>query len=252
MEQDAPLDLTEFRPALAEALEAPGMEVGRTAVERLERFAALFLHTNQRMNLTSITDPAEVAVKHFADSLSVLRAGVPENARLADIGTGGGFPGLPLAIVRPDLRVVLLDSVAKKVRFLNEACVKLGLSNCTAVAGRAEELAHRAAYREAFDVAVWRGLGPLKQSAELCLPFVRVGGKGIALKGPKLDEELSEARALIGQLGGAISRASEVSLPGGLRHRLLVTDKVKATPETFPREWRRIRRATTSGTSSRA
>ncbi len=235
-------DCSEFRGALIEALQTLHIRLDSQAIERMERFAALLLDANHRMNLTSITDASGVAVKHFADSLSVIKAGIPMGARLIDVGAGGGFPGLPLAIARPDLEVVLLDSTQKKSSFLSEACKALGLSRCRAVAARAEQLAHGEQYRESFDIAVWRGLGPLARSAEVCLPYVRIGGRGIAMKGPKLDEELAEARALLGQLGGSASRVFEIPLPGGLSHRLLVIRKTKASPAHFPRPWRKIRK----------
>lgn len=235
-------DCPEFRGALVEALQTLHVQLDPQTLERLEGFAALVHDANQRMNLTGITDPADVAVKHFADSLSVIKAGIPVGAKLIDVGTGAGFPGVPLAIARPDLEVVLLDSTQKKAGFLSEACEALGLARCRAVAGRGEQLAHDAQYRESFDIAIWRGLGPLTQSAEVCLPYVRIGGRGIAMKGPRLDEELADARALLGQLGGSASRVFEIPLPGGLSHRLLVIRKTKESPAHFPRPWGKIRK----------
>lgn len=237
----APLQDT-FLPALREALAGLEIELEDAQLARMQQFATLLLAVNERMNLTSITDPHEMAVKHFADSLSVLQAALPEGAALVDVGSGGGLPGIPLAIARPDLEVVLLDATRKKVDFLNEACGELGLDRFKAVAGRAESLAREPAFRETFDVAVWRGLGMLKQSAELCLPLVKPGGVGIAMKGPRLDEELGQARAMIGQLGGKAERNTLVNLGGGLAHRLLIIRKERPTPGSFPRTWTKIRK----------
>lgn len=231
-----------FGPELRGALDALGLQFAPETVELLERFALLVLDANARMNLTSVTDPRGVAVKHFADSLSLLRLAFPEGASVVDVGTGGGFPGAPLAIVRPDLEVVLLDATQKKTRFLNDACRELGLENCKAVTGRAETLAHEPAFRESFDVAVWRGLGDLRVSAELCLGLVKVGGMGVAMKGPRLDEELPPARPVIGQMGVRVERTVEVRLPDDLHHRLLVLRKHAPTPHYLPRPWSKIRR----------
>ncbi len=244
MENARPLDCAEFRRALAEALDLLGVGLDAGPVENLERFALMVLDANALMNLTSVTDPRGVAVKHFADSLSLLRLAFPEEASVVDVGTGGGFPGVPLAIVRPDLEVVLLDATQKKTRFLNDACRELGLENCKAVTGRAETLAHELAFRESFDVAVWRGLGDLRVSAELCLGLVKVGGMGVAMKGPRLDEELPPARPVIGQMGARVERTVEVRLPDDLHHRLLVLRKHASTPHYLPRPWSKIRRTT--------
>ncbi len=236
------MDAALFRGALEESLQALGAGLDGDARERLERFALLVLDANRRMNLTSITAPREMAVKHFADSLSLLKLGLPDGASVMDVGSGGGFPGVPLAIARPDLEVVLLDATRKKTAFLNEVCRELSLSNCKAVTGRAEVLSHEPAFRESFDAAVWRGLGELRVSAELCLAFVKVGGVGVAMKGPRLDEEMPAAKPVIGQMGARVERTVEVSLPDGLRHRLVVLRKHSPTPARLPRPWNRIRR----------
>jgi len=231
-----------FGQELRSALEAMELSLPAELLPLLERFAVMVRQTNARMNLTSVTDPAGMAVKHFADSLSLLKLAVPEGASVVDVGTGGGFPGMPLAIARPDLEVVLLDATQKKTRFLNDACRELGLENCKAVTGRAETLAHEPAFRESFDIAVWRGLGDLRVGAELCLGLVKVGGAGVAMKGPRLDEELPAARPVIGQMGARVERTVEVFLPGGLHHRLLMLRKHSPTPRYLPRAWSKIRR----------
>ncbi|BCW99752.1 MAG: ribosomal RNA small subunit methyltransferase G [Armatimonadota bacterium] len=238
-----PQDFAEaFGPELRGALDALGLELAPETWDLLERFALLVLDANARMNLTSVTDPRGMAIKHFADSLSLLRLALPERASVVDVGTGGGFPGVPLAIVRPDLEVILLDATQKKTRFLNDACRELALDNCKAVTGRAETLAHEPAFRESFDVAVWRGLGDLRVSAELCLGMVKVSGMGVAMKGPRLDEELPPARPVIGQMGARVERTVEVCLPDDVRHRLLVMRKHAPTPHYLPRSWSKIRR----------
>lgn len=241
MDQEPQIDFADFRHALSEALDGLGLALDPSTAERMERFAGVFLRASERMNLTSVTDPREAAIKHFSDALSLLLIPVPNHEKVIDVGSGGGFPGVPLAIARPDLHVTLLDATRKKTAFMESAIRELRLDNCTAATGRAEALGQAPEYREKFGLAVWRGLGDLKTSSELCLPLVKVGGVGIAMKGPKLDEELPSARARIGELGGKVEQILDVSLPENIRHRLLVLRKVRATPERFPRPWGRIK-----------
>jgi len=230
-----------FRASLEEALGLLGMSFNADILDRFGRFADLLLSANARTNLTSITAPEDAAVKHFADSLSVLKLPIAEGANIIDVGAGGGFPGVPLAIARPDLEVVLLDATLKKIGFLKESIEELGLGRCKAVCGRAESLGRERPFRESFDAAVWRGLGDLRVSAELCMPLVRTGGIGIAMKGPKLDEELEQARSMLGQLGCSPELTVDVALPRGIQHRLLVLRKNRSTPPIYPRPWAKIR-----------
>ncbi len=144
-----------FRASLEEALGLMGLSFGPDVLDRFGRFTDLLLSANARMNLTSITDAREMAVKHFADSLSLLKLPIAEGASIIDVGAGGGFPGVPLAIARPDLEVVLLDATLKKIAFLNEAIEELGLGRCKAEWGRAESLGRERPFRESFDAAVW-------------------------------------------------------------------------------------------------
>lgn len=231
-----------FLPALQQCLEGLSLTLPDGAEERLLRFALMVADANRRLNLTRITDPVEMAVKHFADSLSVLLAALPPEAAVADIGCGAGFPGIPLAIARPDLRLTLVDSTGKKVAFAASALEALGLSACRAVTGRGEEMGRDERWRETQDVVVWRGLGELSLSAELCLPLVRRGGLGIAMKGPKLAEELAAARPIIGELGCRVDGEVPVPLPGGLEHRLLLLRRAKPTPARFPRPYAKLKK----------
>lgn len=190
---------------------------------------------NGRMNLTAITEPNEVAVKHFVDSLLLLRIiSVPQHARLADIGTGAGFPAVPIGIVRRDLQLTLADSLNKRVNFLKELCGTLGL-NAKCFHGRAEDLGRMPLLREQHDVTTARAVARMRELSEYCLPFVKVGGFFVALKGPELNEELEEAKPAIRILGGQISEVQEYSLPDGSRRTAVVVKKISQTPTKYPR-----------------
>jgi len=190
---------------------------------------------NERANLTAITDPVGMQVKHYLDSLAGLQA-IPATARrLIDVGTGAGFPGLPLAIVRPDLTVVLVDSIAKKTAFIHHVIVHLGLTNVSVVTARAEHLGHDPLHRESYDVAVARAVGDLSVVAEYTLPLVRVGGRAIAYKGAQVTEELEAARSAMTILGGATPTIMTYQLPGLEARTLVIMEKVQSTPATYPR-----------------
>lgn len=226
-----------FRDALATF----GLDTAQ--IELCEEFYRLVIEQNRFMNLTTITEPHEFAIKHVIDSLmawddSLLR-GVE---RIADIGTGAGFPAIPLKIFRPQLRFTLIDSLNKRVEFLRRVVATLELDGVEVIHGRAEELAKQKAYRERFDAVTARAVARLNVLAEYCLPFVKVGGKFIALKGKAFNEELDEARAAIKILGGGEIIVREVKLPTLDDSRAVIyVDKAKPTPNKFPRRENQIR-----------
>ena len=208
---------------------------------QLAKFAAYYeflLEYNQKVNLTRITEPLDVAVKHFGDSFFLLKPGlIPAGARVADIGTGAGVPGIPLAIMRPDLRVVLVDSLRKRTIFLTEAVERLGLANVEVVWSRAEDLGHKPEFRERYDVVLARAVAALNVLAELCLPLVKVGGWFLALKGPRVQEELAQAQTAIALLGGGGATLLEAELPILPELRtILRIDKRKPTLVKYPRK----------------
>ena len=195
---------------------------------------------NKRVNLTAITDYEDVQIKHFLDSLTVTLAWqqpiVNTGFHLIDIGTGAGIPGLALKIIFPDIRLVLLDSTAKKADFLQHLIHKLGLNNVEIVVGRAEEIAHQAQYREQFDVVLSRAVAPLPILAELTLPFCAIGGSFIAQKKGAIDLELSQANKAINLLGGSLREVRKIELEEFTdERRLIIIDKVLPTPEQYPR-----------------
>lgn len=221
-----------------------GIDLSDRQLDLLDKFASLLVDANRQLNLTRITEPEDIVTKHYLDSLLYLWTfDFVEGASVVDVGAGAGFPGIPIKIARPDLRVVLLDSTAKKVRFLEHAISKLALDDVEAVHGRAEDLAHQKNYREQFDAAVARALAELKILAELCLPLVRVGGGVVASKGEEIDDELAAARSVIGQLGGVVEKTVRTHIPcTNIVRRLIVITKARQTPAQFPRSYAQISR----------
>ena len=214
-----------------------GLSLREDQIDRLCRFGQLLLKQNQVMNLTAITEPTAVARLHFLDSLALLREEALAGKTLIDIGCGAGFPGVPLAIAEPTLRVTLLDSLQKRVNWLKTILPELGV-DATCVAARAEE--YVAEHREAYDVATSRAVARLNILLELCLPYVKVGGKFLALKGAMAQAEADEAKTAIEALGGRLSEIREYSV-GEATHRIVVVEKVRPTPKAYPRKFAKIK-----------
>ena len=205
---------------------------------KFDKYFRLLIEWNEKINLTAITEPHEVAVKHMIDSLSCHDEKIfAENAHIIDVGTGAGFPGIPLKIYRPDLNVMLLDSLQKRIKFLNEVIITLGLKDITCVHARAEEAARQKQHREKYDVAVSRAVARLSVLAEYTLPYVKVGGCLIALKGAKFAEEVDEAQHAVTMLGGEIEDVRPVHLPTlDDKRAIIIVRKTKPTPKTYPRK----------------
>ncbi len=218
-----------------------GMRLTSSQVEQFETYYRELVEWNGRMNLTSITDYGEVQIKHFLDSLTVTLALTEEemsktHLSIIDIGTGAGFPGLPLKIFLSQPRLVLLDSTAKKAAFLRHVVEKLKLVNVEIVTGRAEEAAHSPRYREQFDLVVSRAVAPLSALVELALPFCRIGGAFVAQKKGKISPEVDRAGRAIDVLGGRLEQVKQIALPGLSDERyLIVVKKVGPTPDKYPR-----------------
>ncbi len=212
-------------------------------LKQLEQFSIYYqelVDWNQRMNLTAITDYEEVQVKHFLDSLTVtlaLKQSIDSSIRLIDIGTGAGLPGLPLKILFPNIKLVLLDSTTKKAAFLHHLKQKLGLDNVEIVVGRAEEVAHLSQYRQQFDIVLSRAVAPLPTLVELTLPFCTIGGSFVAQKkGGRVDLEIGRATRVISTLGGNLRGVKKIDLAEFTDARqLVIIDKVSVTPHQYPR-----------------
>lgn len=226
------------------ALSAAKLEIALAAEQcaQLMRYMELLLEWNKKMNLTAITEPGEIITKHFADSLSVLAyVKIPQNATVVDIGTGAGFPGAVMKIARPDLRLTLLDSLQKRVNFLNALIGELGLTGISAAQARAEEGGASPEYRERYDIAVSRAVARLNILCEYCLPYVKTGGLFIAMKSGGAAEELEEASPAISLLGGKLVNDIRFTLPeSDIGRNLLVIKKIRQTPGKFPRNQAQI------------
>lgn len=234
-----------MREWIAAGLEELGLS-GRTpkdAPALLGEYGQLLLEKNQVMNLTAIREPEQVARLHMLDSAAVLNCAQFEGKTLIDVGTGGGFPGLPLKILVPSLEVTLLDSLNKRVEWLNQVSAQLGLSGVRAVHARAEEQAQIKGFRDSFDFATARAVADLRLLAELCLPYVKVGGLFLSMKSVDCQKELDGADRAIRLLGGRLRRCMDYSIPGtDIVHRVIIIEKAASTPKGYPRRWARIQK----------
>lgn len=226
--------------SLAQGARELGIELDSTMLSRFSQYCDLLLDYNEKVNLTAIRERPEVMRKHFLDSiLPLCCTQIPENAAVIDVGTGAGFPGVPLQIVRQDLQLTLLDSLNKRLLFLQQLLSQLGLS-AALVHERAEEAGRKPLYREQYDLAVSRAVAPLPVLCELCLPFVKVGGSFLAFKGPDAPAELEDARGAIALLGAKVERVSSFELPGVGMRSIVELKKCKKLSPIYPRHGSKI------------
>ncbi len=228
---------------LENGISALGGRLTQTQIAQFAAYSALLKEWNQKMNLTAICDDDGISVKHFLDSiLPLYYTEIPQGAKIADIGTGAGFPGIPLKILRPDLSVTLVDSLHKRITFLEEVVGQLNLTDVTCIHGRAEELGKDNKFREKFDVVTSRAVARLKVLGEYCLPLVKVGGIFLSLKAEDMEEELMDAKAMLGSLGGGKPQVIKAPLPKSeMVRKLVVIPKETPTPVQFPRRANKIK-----------
>lgn len=226
---------------LKTGLEMMGVAADETALDRFEAFHAILDEYNARMDLTAVLDEDERVDRHDLDSAAPLAHGLlAQGAKVIDVGTGAGFPGLPLKIAQPDISLTLLDSLDKRVRFLGDVCAATGLTDVTCLHTRAEKAPE---LRGQFDAAVSRAVARLYLLCELCLPFVRTGGVFLAMKGPDCAAELDEARSAIRKLGGTYERTAHYTIPGtDVTHSVVVIRKTAPTPPKYPRRWAKMQK----------
>lgn len=221
---------------LSEILQEEGIPITEDQVNLFEGYRHLLLEKNKVMNLTAIEEEEEVNYKHFLDSaLPVKLVDLKENASLLDIGTGAGFPAIPIKILRPDLKMTLMDSLNKRIRFIEEVNEKLNLGIEHLVHGRAEELGRNKDYREQFDIVIARAVSQLNTLCEYALPFIKLGGIFVAMKGAKGEEELEEATKAIQILGGKVKEVLSYSLTGDEERTIILIEKIKNTGKKYPR-----------------
>lgn len=215
-----------------------GIQLTDTQVNQFETYYELLVEWNKVMNLTGITEYDEVMQKHFVDSLSIVKAAdLGQCKKVLDMGTGAGFPGIPIKIVYPHLEVVLLDSLNKRIKFLNEVIGKLGLSGITAIHGRAEDYAKQKEYREMFDLCVSRAVANLASLSEYCIPYTMLHGNFISYKSGSIEDELQNVKNAVFLLGGKMKDTVKFTLPGSdIERSLVVIEKVKKTPGKYPRK----------------
>lgn len=226
-----------MRETLTQGL--PELGVDLVHMDALEEFSRLLVKKNEVMNLTGITEPREVATLHLLDSLSLLPLAQMEGKKIIDVGTGAGFPGVPLKIALPESEVTLLDSLNKRVDFLRESCDAIGLKGVECVHARAEEFGHR----EEYDYAVSRAVASLPVLCELCLPLVKVGGEFLAMKSSHTEEEINDAKKAIAMLGGVITEVIDYTIPTTeIVHRVVRIRKEKPTPKKYPRRFAQIKK----------
>lgn len=228
----------EFYNIMKEACDEVSMDFNEEKYNRFIKYMRLVQEWNQKVNLTAITEDNEFIKKHFIDCIKAFKSDELKNAKtVIDVGTGAGFPGLPIAIMDETKEVTLLDSLNKRINFLNLVVRELGLKNVNTIHSRAEDGARKKELREVFDIATSRAVANMAVLSEFCLPYVRVGGYFVALKGPAIEEELEGSKNALSILGGKLLDVKEIVVEGtDLNHNLVIVEKIKSCPKTYPRK----------------
>lgn len=230
------MEIKEFEQEIFNLAEKIGIQLKSKEIELFCSYMKNLLEWNTKINLTAITEQKEIILKHFIDSLTI-HSYIEEKNTIMDVGTGAGFPGIPIKIIKKDCNITLLDSLNKRIMFLRDSIDKLGLKHIEAVHARAEEVGREVKYREKYDIVVSRAVAPLNILVEYLIPFVKVGGKVICMKGPKIEEELKQAQKAINQLGGTIDKIDNLKLPDTeIERNIILIKKWKNTPKEYPRK----------------
>lgn len=230
------MEKEEFFQKLYEKAENIGIIINEEQLEKFYKYMNLLLEWNEKINLTAITEPNDIILKHFIDSITINKY-IEENGYVIDIGSGAGFPGIPLKILNSNANFVLVDSLNKRIMFLNEVKTKIELENIDCIHARVEELAVKKEYREKFDIITSRAVARLNILLEYMLPFLNLGGKCICMKGPNIEEEINDSKKALEILGGKIEKVEKIILPDSdIERNIVIIKKVYETPKSYPRK----------------
>lgn len=226
------------REILKSGLNELGIDIDDFKIDKFEKYKDLLIEWNKNINLTAIEDEKEIYIKHFIDSISCLTTNyIKDGDKIIDVGTGAGFPGIPIKMILENVDLTLLDSLNKRINFLKEVCTSADFKSVEFVHGRAEDFGQNPDYREKYDIATARAVAGLPVLLELCVPFIKVGGYFVCLKGPSLDEELKQSKKAIEELGMEFVERVDIKLPHtDIKHNILVLKKIKNTPTKYPRK----------------
>ena len=230
------MEFNEFKEKMIINVDKLGITLSEIQLKQFYNYMNLLIEWNKKINLTAITEPNEIILKHFVDSLTISKY-ISDGTRVVDVGTGAGFPGIPLKIVRQDVEITLLDSLQKRINFLDEVIRELNLEKIETIHSRVEDFGKDKRYREKFDIATSRAVANLATLSEYLLPLVKVGGKVISMKGSLIEEELENSKNAIKILGGKIEKVDEFNLPNSdISRNIVLIDKIKETPNKYPRK----------------
>ena len=230
------MEFNEFKEKMIINVDKLGINLSEIQLKQFYNYMNLLIEWNKKVNLTAITEPDEIILKHFVDSLTISKY-ISDGTKVVDVGTGAGFPGIPLKIVRQDVDITLLDSLQKRINFLDEVINELDLEKITTIHSRVEDFGKDKKYREKFDIATSRAVANLSTLSEYLLPLVKVGGKVISMKGSLIQEELENSKNAIKILGGQIEKVDEFDLPNSdISRNIVLIDKIKNTPNRYPRK----------------
>ena len=226
----------DFKNKMIELSKKINVQLNDEQIKKYFDYMALLLDWNEKINLTAITEVDDVILKHFVDSMTVLKY-IENEKSIIDVGTGAGFPGIPIAIMKKDVKITLLDSLNKRINFLNEVCRELKLNNVDTIHGRAEEIGKNKEHREKYDIAVSRAVANMSTLSEYLLPLVKIGGKCICMKGSEIEQELEQAKFAIKELGGKIEKVEKFTLPDSdMERNIIIIKKIKETSNKYPRK----------------
>ena len=230
------MDIDSFKELMRSYGSQIDIEFNEEQLNQFYKYMNLLIEWNEKINLTAITDPEEIILKHFIDSLTINKY-IKNNSNLADVGTGAGFPGIPLKIIRPDLKITLVDSLNKRINFLNKVIFKLNLKNIETIHSRIEDFGKNKKYREKFDYSTARAVANLSTLSEYLLPIIKVGGEAICMKGANIKEEINQSKNAIVILGGTLEEVKEFQLAETENTRnIILIKKIKNTPNKYPRK----------------